>query len=333
MKYLIAAFAAVICLSCNKPQRLPYTTFGEIDRIGTALDTVIDPKAKIEIIAEGFTWSEGPVWVQKENMLLFSDITTNTIYKWTEEKGREPYLTPSGYTDTVKRDGEKGANGLLLDNNGNLVICQQGDRQIARMNSSLTDPKPQFIPLAKVYQGKRLNSPNDAAYNHDGELFFTDPPYGFEGQDDDPKKEQHCNGVYKVKKNGDVILLIDTLTRPNGIAFMPGDKQLIVSNSDPKKAYWYIYDVVGDSLKNARVFYSIGAITKKMKGVPDGLKIDKHGNVFATGPNGVWIFNSKGKLLGNIKVPEFTSNIALSADEKTMYITADMYVLRVKMRD
>jgi gluconolactonase len=242
-------------------------------------------------------------------------------------------LTPSGYTDTVKRGGEKGANGLLLDLNGSLVICQQGDRKIARMNSPLTDPKPVFIPIAKAYHGKRLNSPNDAVYNKNGELYFTDPPYGFEGQDDDPKKELKFNGVYKVKKNGEVVLLIDSLSRPNGIAFMPGYKQLIVSNSDPKKANWYIYDVVGDSLKNARIFYGIGAITKQMKGVPDGLKIDKNGNVFATGPNGAWIFNNKGKLLGRITVPEYTSNIALSADEKTMYITSDMYVLRIKMRD
>jgi len=183
------------------------------------------------------------------------------------------------------------------------------------------------------YDGKRFSSPNDAVYNTNGELFFTDPPYGLLAQDDsDAAKEISFNGVYKVKKSGEVILLVDSISRPNGLAFLPGEKKLIVACSDPQKPNWYIFDVNGDSLTNGKIFYSASGYDKSWKGLPDGLKIDKNGNVFATGPGGVWIFNSEGKLLGKIKLDEACSNIALSPDEKTMYITNDMYVLRVKLR-
>ncbi|MFL5772638.1 MAG: SMP-30/gluconolactonase/LRE family protein, partial [Flavisolibacter sp.] len=173
----------------------------------------------------------------------------------------------------------------------------------------------------------------DATYNSKGELFFTDPPYGLPGRDDnDPSKEIKWNGVYKVKKNGEVILLIDSLARPNGIAFFPGGKRLLVANSDPQKPNWYVYDVIGDKLANGKIFYSTAGHDKKLNGSPDGLKIDKKGNVYATGPGGIYFFNSNAKLLGRLIVPEATSNVALSADEKTLYITNNMQVLRLQMR-
>jgi gluconolactonase len=265
-------------------------------------------------------------------MLLFSDVPQNIIYKWTEEKGKEIYLTPSGYTDSIKRAGEMGSNGLLLDPNGDLVLCQHGNRQMARMDAPLSNPKPSFISIANSYQGKKFNSPNDAVYNRHGELFFTDPPYGLEKQLEDPKKEIPFQGVYKVKRNGEVVLLTDTLTRPNGIAFLPGEKTLIVANSDPEKPVWYAFDIANDSLTNARIFHSAGGGDTSLKGLPDGFKIDKNGTVFATGPGGIWIFNKKGELLGKIKVPDATSNCAFSPDEKTLYVTNDMYVLRIKLR-
>ena len=311
---------------------MKYKTIGTIERTDAALDSIVASDAKIEVIAEGFDWSEGPLWVESGKMLLFSDVPQNIVYKWTEEKGKETYLTPSGYTDSAKRGGEMGSNGLVLDPDGNLVLCQHGNRQMARMNAPLNDPKPLFIPIANNYKGKKFNSPNDAVY-YNGELFFTDPPYGLEKQsEEDPKKEIPFQGVYKVKANGEVILLTDTLTRPNGIAFSPDGKTLIVANSDPKKPYWYAFDVVNDSLTNARIFHSAVVADTSLKGLPDGFKIDKNGNVFATGPGGVWIFNSDGKLLGKIKVPEATSNIALSPDQRTLYVTNDMNVLRVKLR-
>jgi gluconolactonase len=220
-----------------------------------------------------------------------------------------------------------------MDSDGNLVLCQHGNRQMARMDAPIDKPEPKFVTLADKYKGKLFSSPNDATFNSKGELFFTDPPYGLLSQsDNDPAKQTSWNGVYKVKKNGEVILLTDSLTRPNGIAFFPGEKKLLVANSDPQKPNWYIFDVDGDKLSNGKIFYH--AVSEKgMKGLPDGLKIDKQGNVFATGPGGVHIFNKDGKLLGRLRVDAATSNCSLSADQKTLYITNDMYVLRFKMRD
>jgi gluconolactonase len=197
----------------------------------------------------------------------------------------------------------------------------------------LDKPESKFVTLASVYDGKKLSSPNDAVYSRAGELYFTDPPYGLlTKSDEDSAKEIKWNGVYKRKINGDVILLTDSLTRPNGIAFLPGEKQLIVANSDPKKPNWYIFDVDGDSLRNGRIFYAV-IMYKSLTGLPDGLKIDKNGNVIASGPGGVWFFNSEGKVLGMLKLEKACSNIALSPDEKTIYITNDMQVLRLKMRE
>ena len=307
-------------------------TMGTLERSDPALDKIISAKA--EVIAEGFEWSEGPLWIEKHKMLLFSDVPKNTIYKWTEEKGKEVYLTPSGYTETIQRSGETGSNGLILDLNSNLVLCQHGNRQMARMNSALNDPKPSFTTVAGTYLGKRFNSPNDAVYNSKGELFFTDPPYGLEKQMNDPEKEIPFQGVYKVKTNGEVLLLVDSVTRPNGIAFFPGEKQLIIANSDPAKPNWYIYDVSeAGTLHNGKIFYSVAGYDRSLKGLPDGLKIDKNGNVFASGPGGIYIFNSEGKKLGLFKLENATSNCALSTDEKMLYITNDKRVLRLKMRD
>lgn len=327
----IFIFSLLISTCCMSQTN--YKPIGTVERYDKDLDNIVSKGAKAEIIAEGFDWSEGALWVEQYKMLLFSDVPQNTIYKWTEAKGKEVYLKPSGYTGTIERGGEMGSNGLTLDKNGHLVMCQHGDRRMARMDAPLDNPQPKFITLASKYKDQRFSSPNDATFNSKGELFFTDPPYGLLKQsDDDPAKEILFNGVYKVKKNGEVILLTDSLTRPNGIAFFPGEKKLLVANSDPQKPNWYIFDVNGDKLTNGKIFYH--AVSEKgMKGLPDGFKIDSHGNVFATGPGGIHIFNKDGKLLGRLRVDESTSNCSLSADEKTLYITNDMYVLRFKMRD
>ena len=319
----------------NNEQKMNYKSIGTIERFDAALDNIISANAKPEIIAEDFEWSEGPLWVEKHSMLLFSDVPMNTIYKWTEAKGKEVYLKPSGYTGSEPSVcKEPGSNGLTFDKNGNLVLCQHGDRRMAKMDAPLDRPEAKFITIADNYKGKRFSSPNDAVYNSAGELFFTDPPYGLQTQDDsDTKKEISFNGVYKVKTNGEVILLVDSITRPNGIALMPGEKKLIVACSDEAHPNWYIFDINSDSLNNGRIFYSAAEEAKTMSGVPDGFKVDKNGNVYATGPGGVYIFNSEGKKLGLIRLDNATSNCALSPDEKTLYITNDMYVLRVKLRD
>lgn len=340
MKYLFFFVSFAFFTACNNEEKnskikVERKSTGTIERIDPALDNIISPNAKAEIIAEGFEWSEGPLWVQKHEMLLFSDVPMNTIYKWTEERGKEVYLHPSGYTgDVPSTCNEPGSNGLTFDNDGSLVLCQHGDRRMAQMDAPIDKPESSFITLADKYNNKRFSSPNDAVFNSSGELFFTDPPYGLQTQDDsDSKKELPYNGVYKVKKDGTVILLVDSITRPNGLAFFPGEKKLLVACSDPDKPNWYVFDVNGDSLTNGKIFYSYEGRSKGLPGLPDGLKIDSNGNVFATGPGGLSVFNSDGKLLGFLRLNDPSANCALSPDEKTIYITNDMYVLRMKMRD
>ncbi|HCL06892.1 MAG TPA: gluconolactonase [Chitinophagaceae bacterium] len=325
--------ALIIGLSISCFSFGQYKSTGIIERIDPALDQVIDKSSKADIIAEGFEWSEGPLWIKKYKMLLFSDVPTNTIYKWTEANGKEIYLRPSGYSGTsISKSKEPGSNGLLLDTQGNLVLCQHGNRQMAVMETTIDKPEPRFLRLAYHYKGKRFSSPNDAVYNRQGDLFFSDPPYGLPMQNDnDPEKEIPFNGVYNRKKNGVVALLTDSITRPNGIAFFPGEKQLIIACSDPAKPNWYIYDVVDGDLKNGKIFYT-ARMEKGGKGLPDGLKINSKGIVFATGPGGIWIFNRNAVLLGKIKLDEAASNVALSDDEKTLFITNDMRVLRIGLK-
>jgi len=323
-------FLVVLLAACTSRES---KTVGSIERIDAGLDKLISSSATLEVIGEGFEWSEGPVWVGKENMLLFSDVPKNIIYKWTEEKGVEPYLTPSGFTGTETTSHEPGSNGLIIHNDS-LVLCQHGDRRIAKMNSSLDNPTPNFSTVSSTYEGKRFSSPNDAVYRSNGDLYLTDPPYGLGQQNDDPEKEQPHNGVYRVSPRGDVSLLIDSLTLPNGIIFLPGEKKFIVSNSDPAKAIWYEFELNDkDSVQQGRVFYNATSNVGTEKGLPDGLKADRDGNIFASGPGGIWIFNPAGTVLGKIKTPEAVANCALSPDEKTLYITSDMYLLRLKMRD
>jgi len=308
-------------------------TIGTIERIDSALDSIISQEVKIEIIGEGFEWSEGPLWIASQNMLLFSDVPKNIIYKWTEKNGVETYLTPSGFTGESTQSKEPGSNGLLLDDEESLVLCQHGDRRLAVMNSTVDSPKPDFITIVDRYQRKKFSSPNDAVF-HNYNFYFTDPPYGLPNQAEDSTKEISFNGVYVVPAEGEIKVLVDSLTRPNGLAFLPGKKTLIVANSDPDKAIWYAFDLTeNDSVINARIFYDATENTKTEKGLPDGLKIDKNGNIFATGPGGVWIFNSTGNVLGKIKISEATSNCALADDDKTLYVTADMYILRIKLRE
>ncbi|MEJ7739801.1 MAG: SMP-30/gluconolactonase/LRE family protein [Chitinophagaceae bacterium] len=300
---------------------------GSFERLHPDMAKIVSPNAKIEIIAEGLDWSEGPLWIEDKKMLLFSDIPPNVIYKWTPQKGKEIYLKPSGYTGSTPRVGEPGSNGLILNRKGQLVLCQHGDRRMALMDAPIGDPKPKFITLADNYQGKKFDSPNDAVYNAKGDLYFTDPPYGLEKNVNDPAKEAPYQGVYKLAADGKISLLTDTISRPNGIAFMPGEKTILIANSDGKKPYWYAYDLDENGLFiNGRIFYA------RESGGGDGLKVDKKGNIFATGPGGVWILNKTGTVLGKINIKSQTSNCALADDDKTLYVTADMYVLKITLR-
>jgi gluconolactonase len=303
-----------------------YPTFGKIDRFDPAFDKLVPPDAKLEKLAEGFVWSEGPVWIRDGGYLVFSDVPKNTAFKWKEGEGISVFLKPSGYSGSTARGDEPGSNGLTVDSQGRLVLCQHGDRRVARLEKDRTQ-----TTLADKYLGKRLNSPNDLVYKSNGDLYFTDPPYGLKGENKDPKKELPYNGVYRLSKNGDLTLLTSELTYPNGIALSPDEQTLYVAVSDSKQAIWMAYDVLPDgTIANGRVFFDATSRVKEGNGVPDGLKVDKAGNVFATGPGGVFVFSPAGKHLGTIDTGQPTANCAWGDDGSTLYIMANHYLSRIK---
>jgi gluconolactonase len=319
---------ALAVATCTPKQNYPVT--GSIETLDAGLNEVLAADARIEIVGEGFEWSEGPLWLASEGKLIFSDVPENLIYEWSESGGVKRYLAPSGFTGDSQA-GESGSNGLAVNEAGELVLCQHGDRQVAVMKAPLADPEPLFETIASEFGGRKFNSPNDLHIDRQQRIWFTDPPYGLPGQDNDPAKEQVHNGVYRAAR-GQVELLIDSLTRPNGIALSPDESKLYVANSDAGRARWYEYDVAGDSLTRGRILYDATSFTATEKGLPDGLKVDRKGNVFATGPGGVWIFNSTGKLLGKVKLPEETSNCALTPDGKFLFVTMDMYLVRIALK-
>lgn len=304
---------------------------GTIEFISEELNNVFAKDTKIERIIDDCQFTEGPLWLEEEQMLLFSDLPANTIYKWTEAGGKEVYLKPSGYTSSEPRGGFMGSNGLIYTN-GELLICQHGDGRIAKMDAPLTAPEANYVTVAGAYDGKRLNSPNDLIVSDKGDLYFTDPSYGFEEGSEDPKKEIPFQGVYKMDKDGKVTLQDDAISQPNGLAIFPDKKTMIVSNTEGPDRGWFLYDIDQEgNLKNKRVFYN--AADEKGMGGCDGLKIDKSGNVFATGPGGVWIFNKEGEVIGKIKFDRLSAtNIALTEDNKTMFITAANNVFRLKLK-
>jgi gluconolactonase len=305
-------------------QSVTNTPRGTIERIRPELDMITNITAKVEVIADGFGWVEGPLWLESQKTLLVSDVLKNKVYKWTAEKGKELYLDQSGYTQKALRTEELGSNGLALSNEGKLLLCQHGDRRVALMNASLAHPKANYTTLADEYEGKKFDSPNDLVVKKNGDIYFTDPPYGLEKGVKNPTKAAPYQGVYRISKKGTVTLLTDSITRPNGIAFFPDEKHLLIANSDPQKPNIYIYDVNKEGLlSNGRIFIKERST--------DGIKIDKAGNVFATGQGGVWIYNKKGLLLGKIKINGSTSNCAFTNDYKTLFITADDYLLKVDL--
>ena len=302
-------------------------TLGTIERFDPRLDKIIPPGAKVERIAGGYDWSEGPVWDRKGQFLLFSDVPQNVVYKWKDGLAApEVFLKPSGYTGKAPRGGEPGSNGLVMDSQGRLVLCQHGDRRIARL-----EPDKSFKTLVDRYEGKRFNSPNDAVYHSDGSLFFTDPPYGLLGKNDDPAKEIPFNGVYRLAPDGKLTLLTKEMTYPNGIGLSPDENTLYVANSDPEKAVWMAFPLKDDgTIGPGHVFFDATRGVKTLKGLPDGLKVDRDGNLFATGPGGVLVFDPDGTHLGTLNTGEATANVGFGDDGSTLYITADIYLGRLK---
>jgi gluconolactonase len=309
-------------------------TVGAIQVVDAKLHEVLDTNAQIEVLAEGFVWAEGPLWLEQAQMLIWSDVPQNTIYSWKAGEGSAVYLQPSGYTSDVPRGGETGSNGLLLNPEGKLVLCQHGDRRMAMMDASVLQPEPKFVTIADQYDGRRFNSPNDAAFDQDGYLYFTDPPYGLEKNMDDPAKEIPFQGVYRVSPEGEVVLMTDELSRPNGIAFSPDYSKCYVANSDPESAVWMVYEVDEEkNLINGKVFFDATSMVMDSKpGLPDGMKVNREGILFATGPGGVLIFTPEGEHLGTLSTGQATANCALNEDESVLYMTADMLITRIKLQ-
>lgn len=308
----------------------PHPFVGKIERLDAAFDKLVAPAAQIEKLAEGFRWSEGPTWYS--GGVVFSDVLANTAYRLkagaTADKvtGAEVFLKPSGLLTPKPGFREPGSNGLSRDAQGRLLMAQHGERQIARWENG------KFTTLADKFEGKRFNSPNDLAVRKNGEIYFTDPPYGLEGIVDSPLRELPFAGVYRLGTDGKVTLLTKNLTFPNGIAFSPDEKTLYVTVSDPKATRVVAFDVKADgTLANERTFFDAQSRSAAgLKGLCDGTKVDRDGNVWATGPGGVQVLSPAGKLLGVINTNEPTGNCCWGDDGSTLYITANCFIVRVK---
>jgi gluconolactonase len=335
---------SVICLSvgnsCQIAKQNPdlavsNNAVGKVEIYDSSASLYIDSNAVVEIIGRNYKWSEGPVWVPSKQMLLFSAVLENKIYRWSGKDTPLVYLSPSGYTDTAYRNGENGSNGLALDRDGKLILCQSGNRQVVRLDAPLDSPAPRFTVLAKNYQGKKFNSPNDLVADSKNNIYFTDPVYGLPKKQDDPTRELNFEGVYKISATGALRLLIDSISRPNGIALSPDEKILYVGSSDDHTR-WYAYHL--DSLGNIEgggVFLDGTALKEKatVKEGADGFKTDQYGNIFSSGPDGINILSPKGTLLGLIKIyNKRTSNCAFNETKNVLFITADDWVLKVKIK-
>jgi gluconolactonase len=328
---LLSGLGVAVCLtlvgssqpSSPPTQQASGAITGSVIEMDPALKELLRAGAKIEKLAGGFAFVEGPIWM-KEGYILFSDIPNNAIMKWTPDGKVSTFRKPSGYTGPPAPPGAYvGSNGLTLDKQGRLIVCEHGDRRVTRLEAN-----GRLTVLADKYDGKRLNSPNDAVYRSDGSLYFTDPPYGLF---DEKAKELDFQGVYRLPPNGKLQLLNKELTRPNGLAFSPDEKTLYVANSDPDKKIWMAYDVTEDgSLSSGRVFFD--ATQEKEDGLPDGMKVDTRGNLYCSGPGGVWIFSPQGKHLGTIKLPEVPANCHWGdSDAKTLYMTARTGFYRLRL--
>ena len=305
---------------------------GRVEPKDPRFDKLVPPGAKVEKLAEGVKWAEGPVWVSdsdgKGGHLLFSDVPNNVIYRWKDGEGIKEFMRPSGYTGKTPRGGEPGSNGLTLDPEGRLCMCEHGDRRVTRVEKDGSK-----TVLADRFEGKRFNSPNDLVFDSKGNLFFTDPPYGLEGNMKDPKKELPFQGVFRLSKDGKLTAVIKDLTFPNGLALSPDEKTLYVAVSDPAKAVWMAYDLKEDgTVANGRVFFDSTSLTKDRKGLPDGMKVDREGNLWASGPGGIFVFAPDATVLGMIAFDVPTANCAWAGDGSTLYITSNHDLCRLKTR-
>jgi gluconolactonase len=314
-KTFITFFLAVTASAlCQEPS---------VERLDPGLDTLLDANTPIEILGDGFSWSEGPVWHAAAGELLFSDIPNNIIHAWKPGEGMRVFMKPSGYTGVADYGREPGSNGLAFDAEGRLLLCEHGDRRI-----SILTKNGGKMTVADRFEGKRFNSPNDITVHPDGTLFFTDPIYGLPKRENDPMRELDFCGVFRIATDGSVSLLTKEIERPNGIALSPDGKILYVANSHGRRPYIFAMDLAENgSAGEPRIFFDTRGLSGP--GAADGLKVDAGGNLWATGPGGLMILSPQAKLLGRVLTHRPTANVAFGGgDGKSVFLTADDRILR-----
>jgi gluconolactonase len=307
-----------------------HETVGSIERADPRLDALVPPDATLEVLADGFAWSEGPVWVPSMDAVLFSDIPNNTIYSWSEAEGLRVYLRPAGYQFNNPPGEELGTNGLFLDAAGNLLTANHGLRSITRLDTANFT----HTVLIDRFEGKRLNSPNDLVLRANGDIFFTDPSYGLEGREESPLRELDFNGVYRLTPAGVLSIITKEFMNPNGIGLSPDQTILYVAQSNGQEPVIRAYDIQPDgSATNGRVFFDAAPLNTQTgrRGGFDGFVVDAAGNIFTSGPGGVLVLTPQGEYLGTLRTGQATSNATLGGpDGSDLFITADRYLLRVK---
>lgn len=330
---LLLAFLLLPAIAAGalEPQATSPTQIGRVVVLDAAMRELVAPDARIDRIAEGFTWAEGPTWLPSSSTLLFTDVPQNTLYSWNAREGLKVFLKPSGYDgpdDGTLR--EAGANGLLTEADGQVLLADSGNRALSRLDPT----RKQKTVLAARYEGKRFNSPNDIAKRADGRIYFTDPPYGLAGMDKSPLRELPIAGVYRLDPDGSVHLVDDSLRFPNGVALSPDDRTLYVSNSDDQRPIWMAYtlDDRGEVISK-RVFADASTwVGKDAPGLPDGMAVAYSGHLFATGPGGVLVFDAQGKRLGRIETGGPVANVAFGDDGHTLYLTSEHLLARVPVK-
>lgn len=337
MKKYILSFFLLSILSCvNNTNQENYSrlTRGNVQIFDESAKIFVNEDSRIELLADSLFLSEGPLWIERLNSLLFTQVASNKVFKWNENDGLSVYLDPSGYTGIVpaEPDGLVGSNGMVLNSNGDLILAQHGDRRVAKL-IDWDNETPEFETLAGGYNDKLFNSPNDLVYADNGDLYFTDPPYGFglEKLLTSELKEQPINGVYKLTKSGEVVLLVEDILLPNGIAISNDNKTLYVNSSDVEYPIITKFDITENGLENREIFFDGSELIKSSEGWFDGLKVHSSGNIFSTGPGGVLILTPEGKHLATIGTTSNALNCSFGNNEEYLYITAFDYLARVKL--
>lgn len=320
--------APALIAQVSPPERAQAANWtASIDIYNDALTGYLDPAAKLETLGTGYQWSEGPTWDGARKRLYFTDVPQNTAYMWEADKGVRVFLERSGASsDALAGFREPGANGLLMASAGDLLICNHGKRAIEAMNLQTG----RRTTLAKTYRGQRFNSPNDIVQARNGDLYFTDPPYGLEGLNSSPLKEMTANGVYHLRPDGGIRQVASDMTFPNGIALSPDEAYLYVSQSDPDAPLIRRIRLADGEVDP--IWFDAKPFTQDGSGLPDGMVVSATGHVFATGPGGIYVITPEGEALGRIKLDRAAANCTFGEDGRSLFITAHDRLLRIRTR-